>query len=141
MKLIFHNQNICCPVGMSCHSTPYTTSGTFCCNSTATDSECQGSSSRPPQCPLSSYECAAVVGGGCCLNGTTCSENGCIEFDGSGTPPPITSTYVTTIIHTTVSKVIGPSSGGQQAETGANFMVTTITTTVTMVIGGASKRL
>lgn len=134
-------KDICCPVGMFCHSTPYTNSGTFCCNSTASDSECQASSSRPPQCPPSTFECAAVDGGGCCSNGTACSENGCIEFDGSGTPAPNTSTYITTSIETTASKAMDTSSSGQQVETGANLMVTTITTTVTMAIGGASKRL
>ncbi len=141
LKLTFPDQNICCPMGMSCHSTPYTNSGTFCCNSTASESECQASQSQPPKCPALTFECTAVVGGGCCSNGTACSENGCIEFDGSGTPAPITSTYVTTIIHTAASKAIGPSPSGQLAEAGTNLMVTTITTTVTMVIGGASKNL
>lgn len=140
LGLISHHQEICCPVGMSCHSTSYTTSGTFCCKSTNFDSNCQASPSFPPRCPPSSFECAAVVGGGCCSNGTACSENGCIEFDGIGTPPPFTTTYFTTITSTAASRAIESSSIAPQAETGTNLIVTTITTAITMVIGGASKR-
>jgi hypothetical protein len=97
--------------------------------------------SRPPQCPSSSFECTAVVGGGCYSNGTACSENGCIEFDGSGAPPPITSTYIATIVQPAASKAAEPSSGGPKAETDTNLIVAMITTAETIVLGGACLSL
>jgi hypothetical protein len=45
------------------------------------------------------------------------------------------------IVHTAASKAVGPSSGGQQVETGTNLMVTMITTAETIVISGACKCL
>jgi hypothetical protein len=130
---------MCCPVGMSCHSTAYSTSGIFCCNSNAVEFDCQPSAAKPPRCPASSFECAAVVGGGCCLNGTACSENGCIEFEGTWTPLPVTSIFNTTITHTTAFKITRPSSASELTQSSGGQILVTVTSTITMVMGGPSK--
>jgi hypothetical protein len=126
---------------MVCHSTPYTTSGTFCCNSTDSDNECQASATNPPRCPSASFQCTEDVGGGCCPDGTACSPDGCIEFEGSGTPAPITSIITTTRTYMTASKVDGSSSNNKQTQSSPNHQVTAVVSTYTMVIGGPSKYL
>jgi hypothetical protein len=124
---LISSQIICCPEGLSCYSTSYTTSGIFCCNMTGSPSDCQPSASRPPQCPASTFECSKTVGGGCCPHGTACSENGCILFNGTDSPQPITSTITSTII-SVASKMPVPSL--TDAQTFSTL------TTITMVIGG-----
>lgn len=130
---------MCCPVGMSCHSTAYTTSGAFCCNSNAAEYDCQSSTTNPPKCPASSFECAAIVGGGCCLNGTACSENGCIEFQGTWTPLPLTSVFTTTITHTTALNTARISSASDLTRSNEAQILVAVTSTVTMVMGGPSE--
>jgi hypothetical protein len=127
---------MCCPIGMNCHSTTITTSGLICCPPDAPASQCQVSN-LPPKCPSNSQECSADVGGGCCPDGTACSPNGCIEFLGSGTPPPTTSTITTT--YTTATNIVAPFTiSGHEQSVGVKTP-TTATRTFTMVIGGASK--
>lgn len=122
-------QNICCPVGMTCQSTDFTTSKILCCNSTSLDLPCQFDHLHPPQCPHSTFECAYLVGGGCCPIDTQCSPNGCIKFEQYGNP--ILTTYTFTA---TVTSSIALDGLKESAGTTTNHIAVspTITDTVTI---------
>jgi hypothetical protein len=72
-------QDICCPITTSCFSVPFTPSGILCCNATSLKF-CDYSSHNSPSCVAGTTQCSALAGGGCCPNGTLCSQNGCIQF-------------------------------------------------------------
>jgi hypothetical protein len=78
-------QNICCPVQMICHPTPYTKSNIYCCNSNKTSLDCDGSWTSSPKCMPTFFECLGLEGGGCCPTNTLCSPNGCITIRGPTT--------------------------------------------------------
>jgi hypothetical protein len=73
-----------------------------------------------------------MVGGACCPKSSQCSPNGCILFNGDDSPPPITSTYVTTITSTIPASV---SNYGDLDVFSAS--ITVKTSTVTAVWAGA----
>lgn len=130
-------QYICCPVGMSCFPSRYTNSDVVCCNGTSGSTGCTESSSNRPKCAPATVACSEDLGGGCCSDGSTCSPNGCIEFDGSPAPPPITSVITTTISPHIASKTTGYFADDHSTYTEA-FVLTSyeITTTYTFVMGG-----
>jgi hypothetical protein len=89
---------------MTCHTTPFTISGVYCCNSTnsmSANSECQVNIAAPPVCLPDTHICDDATGGGCCPTGLICSPNGCIQIKGPSTiespPSDPTSTGQSTV--------------------------------------------
>lgn len=91
------NQDICCPVKMTCHPTHDTPSNVYCCDSNETALGCDRSWTERPRCLPNFFECLALEYGGCCPTDTLCSPNGCIKVTSPMTTSPlITSTPTAT---------------------------------------------
>ena len=110
------DQDICCPVKMTCHPTPLTNSKIYCCNSTETKLECDGSWIAPPRCMPSYNACLAEEGGGCCPMGTRCSPNGCITITGPTTVGGITGLEAPTDLVTVTEIPAATATGVKQGE-------------------------
>ena len=85
---------------MSCRPTTLSSSDIYCCNSTWTHRECEGSGSALPKCSPSHFACLVQEGGGCCPLKSLCSPNGCIMTTGP--------TIISSLIATSTATFIGP---------------------------------
>jgi hypothetical protein len=122
---------------MACHKANSDLPYIFCCNSTISmGAHCDVDSSHPPICPPRTFECAYMLGGGCCPVGTQCSPNGCIEFEGNGTPRPITSTYLTTVSPAIMSGSVKASKSHGSGQSATKIDTAIVITTITIVVGG-----
>lgn len=87
-----NSKNICCPVGMVCHSSKFSPSGVYCC---VDGPNCVATEAKPPRCDDHSTPCDKSLGGGCCARGTECSSTGCLKVyraePGFQRPPTTTS--------------------------------------------------
>ncbi|KAI2632091.1 hypothetical protein GGR54DRAFT_634860 [Hypoxylon sp. NC1633] len=72
----FGQPNICCPVGMICHSSEFSPSGIYCC---ANETQCLATEAQPPRCDSKASSCGKHLGGGCCAPGAECSSDGCLK--------------------------------------------------------------
>ncbi|KAI0832981.1 hypothetical protein F5Y06DRAFT_307415 [Hypoxylon sp. FL0890] len=72
----YDRPNICCPMGMICHSSPFSPSDICCC---AKDSPCLATADQPPRCGDKTIACDKSLGGGCCPPETECSVDGCLK--------------------------------------------------------------
>jgi progranulin len=105
--------NVCCAVGSTCQIIEDTGLGDVgCCPAEQT---CGGSVS---QCPDGYSSCPNNPGGGCCVPGYGCVDNGCVQTSTAVVnPPPQPSASTTTV---TIMTTVTESGGG----------VRTLTTTV-----------
>ncbi|OTA90808.1 hypothetical protein M434DRAFT_389658 [Hypoxylon sp. CO27-5] len=72
----YDQPNICCPTGTICHSSPFSSSGIFCCSY---DDSCLVTAEQPPRCADKSRACGKSLGGGCCPPETECAADGCLK--------------------------------------------------------------
>lgn len=122
--------NVCCPSSSTCQIVPDTGLGDVgCCDASET---CAGSLSN---CPSEYTSCPNNPGGGCCLPGYACYQEGCVQTSTTvvivASTPSLTSTSSssgpTTLIDTT-TLIVTPSTS-TSASTSSQPTLTTSTTT------------